>query len=225
MNIFKGAGGFIQGIELDELLAAEADFFQTALEVRRRLGTKAYLLDNYLFHALKIVNARMPVDIVELGREAFGQITREVAVARDGEECGIAQKSQIQDALSYFQAKFQEKYTTSKLAAIRVAPDMLSSLLSEFAKDYMFELLSVYDELRVDALFQEISHSVGEELMERLNAAIKTRFIIAPPINLFFQGFTNYYLDILNSVDIETNKQLFQLILDDLVASQDQTEG
>lgn len=39
MNIFVGASGFIQGIELNELLT-EVAFFETTLEVRRRLAQK-----------------------------------------------------------------------------------------------------------------------------------------------------------------------------------------
>ncbi len=220
MNIFKDAVGFIQGIGLDELLAAEAAFFETALEVRHRLGTKAYLADNYLSQALKIANARMPMDITEAGREAFSEIIHAVAAVRDGAECSVTHQERIKESLAHFQSLHQENYTATKLATIKVIQDMLPVSLKKYTDGYLFELLSTYDELRLDHLFDEISRSVGEELMERLNEMIQKRFIVAAPLSMFLQGFTNYYLDTLNAEDIETNKQLFQLILDDLSSNQ-----
>ncbi len=187
--------------------------------------TKAYLLDNYISQAMELCNARIPMDITEAGQEAFGDIVHAVVAVRDGEECVDAEQPRIQEILSYFQKRYQEKYTASRLAAIRVAPNILPALLKEFKDGILFELLSTYDELRLDGLYDELSYVVGEELMEQLNGLIKKRFIIASPINMFFQGLTNYFIDTLTAEDIETNKQLFQLILDDLAASQDQTGG
>lgn len=70
------------------------------------------------------------------------------------------------------------------------------------------------DIIRVQEVYDQISHIAGESILEELNQRIKQRFIIAPASALFAQGFTDELLYKLTYRDIETSRQMFQLLLD-----------
>lgn len=50
--------------------------------------------------------------------------------------------------------------------------------------------------------------------METLNLRMKQRFLITPLVSVFAQGATNDLLYCLPHRDSETNKQIFQLLMD-----------
>lgn len=50
--------------------------------------------------------------------------------------------------------------------------------------------------------------------MEMLNLRLKQRFLTAPLVTVFVQGATNDLLYCLLHRDSETNKQIFQLLVD-----------
>lgn len=70
------------------------------------------------------------------------------------------------------------------------------------------------DEVLLHELFTEISETAGEERMGALNLALKERFLFAPLAACFAQGFMTDLLSRLAIRDIQTNKQIFQLLLD-----------
>ena len=51
--------------------------------------------------------------------------------------------------------------------------------------------------------------------METLNLRLKQRFLIAPLVPVFVQGLTNDLLYCLLHRDSETNKQIFQLMMEE----------
>ena len=52
--------------------------------------------------------------------------------------------------------------------------------------------------------------------MESLNLKLKQNFLVAPLVPVFIQGFANDLLYRLTSRDIETSKQVFQLLSDSM---------
>ena len=62
--------------------------------------------------------------------------------------------------------------------------------------------------------YEQIINIVGEPIMEKLELKLKQRFLVSPLVSIYTQGFINDFLDRLTTRDIETNKQIFQLILD-----------
>lgn len=75
---------------------------------------------------------------------------------------------------------------------------------------------SAVDSLRLKDLYTSICETVGENLTDRLMDCFARRFLVVPLQNAFLQGFTDSCLYTLLFRDIETNKQVFQLILDDM---------
>lgn len=74
MNIFRAPLRFVEETSVGELLKAENEFFQTALEIRDKLGKRAYLIDHYLSKAFSVINAKMTADMVEAGICAYGEL-------------------------------------------------------------------------------------------------------------------------------------------------------
>ena len=65
-------------------------------------------------------------------------------------------------------------------------------------------------------LFRSICSLLGsEELMEQLNLLFRQRFIIATAMQIYLQGMTNQLIYSLTTRDRETQKQVFQILLDE----------
>jgi len=221
MNFFREPKSFIESLAEEEIVGAERRFFATALEIRRRLGKRAYLLDNYLSLLLSAIHVSSVGEAFEAGFDAYGTLLHATTQARNGEEDDFSQFELVKGLYNRYQAKYQEKYTACRLthaaASMKILPDMAKAYAEEMEDMHR----SVYDPPRLHDLYEEISHIVGDETMERLNDTVEHRFLYVKLLDGFFQGFTSQCLYSLLDRDIETNKQVFQLILDEM----EQAEG
>lgn len=52
--------------------------------------------------------------------------------------------------------------------------------------------------------------------MEKLNNAIKERFIKVSLLNIYFQSTINQYIDCLTQRDLKTSKFIFRVVLDSM---------
>ena len=67
---------------------------------------------------------------------------------------------------------------------------------------------------KLTALYRRISEVVGETQMETVSLRLKQRFLTAPLVPVFVQGAINDLIYCLLHRDSETNKQIFQLMMD-----------
>ncbi|MBZ0098597.1 MAG: hypothetical protein K8F30_05910, partial [Taibaiella sp.] len=110
----------------------------------------------------------------------------------------------------------QEKFTAMSLHCVYLADTFLEHATKLFLEEQDEKLNSVLDDVKLCELYKKISCLIGEELMEKLNLILKQRFFIVSAVASFIQGLTNDLLLCLTERDDETNKQIFQLLMDDL---------
>lgn len=111
---------------------------------------------------------------------------------------------------------YQDRYTQLCLLFFSLADELVAYNTARFVEDKDAALNGVVDEIRLQELYNQISHLAGEAMMEELNLRLKQRFLIAPLAVVFAQGLTDDLLNRLISRDQETSKQMFQLLMDSL---------
>ncbi|MEA5015242.1 MAG: iron dependent repressor, metal binding and dimerization domain protein [Candidatus Limiplasma sp.] len=94
MNIFRELLRFVEEVPVGELLKAENEFFETALEIRGKLGKRAYLIDHYLSKAFSVLNAKMTADMVEAGIRAYGEPIHAIHQVEDDENKELFSQAQ-----------------------------------------------------------------------------------------------------------------------------------
>lgn len=72
----------------------------------------------------------------------------------------------------------------------------------------------------INNLYDNIAHLIGEDPIDELNKAIKERFFLVPALLAYIQGFTNDLLLCLTHLDENSNKRVFQLLMEHLSSGQ-----
>lgn len=226
MNIFWEPLRFVEEIPVGELLKAQNEFFETALEIRSKLGKRAYLIDHYVSKVFSVINAKMTADMVEAGIRAYGELIHSIHLGADDENKELLSQVQgTKQTYRHYKGLYQEESTTRSMTAIVIKQEMLPGLVEKFIGDHLHALTCIYDVLRLNELYELIGKAVGEEIMERLNSLLKRSFLIAIPTSLFLQGFIQCFMEDLMAKDIETNKEIFQLWLDELARNKERESG
>ncbi len=76
---------------------------------------------------------------------------------------------------------------------------------------------SVYSYIDIiDECYENMVEIIGEKLMEKLNHAIKERFIRVSLSDIYLQSTINQYIDCLTQRDTETSKFVFRMILESM---------
>lgn len=110
--------------------------------------------------------------------------------------------------------RYQERQTRMNLLYAALADKFLPFAVKHFLREAESRIGENCDIPKLTDLYQRISEAVGETLMETLNLRLKQRFLTAPLIPVFVQGVTNDLLYRLLNRDSETNKQIFQLLME-----------
>ena len=72
------------------------------------------------------------------------------------------------------------------------------------------------DIVRLRKVYEKITSITGEPVMETLNLKLKQKFLATPQMMIFAQEFAFDILGWMVLRDIESSRQMFQLILDDM---------
>lgn len=108
----------------------------------------------------------------------------------------------------------QERQTWMNLLYASLADEFLPFAVKHFLREAERRIGANCDIPKLTDLYRRISEAAGETLMETLNLRLKQRFLTAPLVPVFVQGATNDLLYCLLHRDSETNKQIFQLLMD-----------
>ena len=223
MNIFKNKEDFFGSIENDVTDGTLLSLFQLAKQIKNRLGKQGYLLDCYLsifFDGVSNILTYEVADECFLSNNNLQSFFLDLFESEDEnkkESNFIYKKAKELFYNQISKLPYQEKYTKVNLLLILIADDMLSCSTTHFVKEKAESLNGIVDEIRMKELYEQISHVVGESMMEELNLKLKQRFLIAPAAMVFAQGMNNDLLYRLSSRDDETSKEMFQLLLDNLI--------
>lgn len=219
MNIFHHTDSFFNcpdsGVTEDSLLS----IFKLAKQIRLRLGKQGYLLDHYLSMIFEgMSGSQLAFESADEGFRIGGDLQGLLFHVLDGTEPQHKHPlySRTKELYEQYADKliFQERYTKLCILLLFLADEAMGNSTGKFVKEQVTNIGGSVDIIRVQEVYDQISHIAGESLLEELNQRIKQRFIIAPASVLFAQGFTDELLYKLTYRDIETSRQMFQLFLD-----------
>lgn len=219
MNIFHHTDSFFScpgsGVTEDSLLS----IFKLAKQIRLRLGKQGYLLDHYLSMIFEgMSGGQLAFESADEGFQIGGDLQGLLFHVLDGTEPQHEHPlySRMKELYEQYADKliFQERYTNLCILLLFLTDEAMGNSTRKFLKEQVTNIGGSLDIIRVQEVYDQISHIAGESLLEELNQRIKQRFIIAPASALFAQGFTDELLYKLTYRDIETSRQMFQLLLD-----------
>jgi len=218
MNIFHDKSSIFGEVEVLQLNNALLEFFKQASEIRQLLGKQAYLLDEYISSLLEAANQTVVVSPASAGFEIDpGQLNRICLSILHGDE-------KENEHPFYQQAKkfivehplpFQELSTKFSIYCALLVNDFLNFSIERYQKKLEDDYSLAIDICDFHELFQNICSLLGgEELMEQLNLLFRERFLIATAMQIYLQGMTNHLMYALTTRDRETQKYVFQILLD-----------
>lgn len=222
MNIFKDSKHILGFFEPGSPKNSIQSIFKLANEIRGKLGTQGYLLDSYLSLILEAANSTLAYESADEGFEAGSQLHTLCFDVMDGKEVYKdhpfyeAVKKECEER----RYAYQEKHTIMSLHYIFLSDPYLEHAFQLFWMEQERNLERCMDTIKLNNLYEKITLLIGEDLMEQLNQLIKERFFIVTVVAGFMQGFTNDLLYCLIYRDDETNKRVFQLLMDHLSKEQ-----
>ena len=218
MNIFETHEGFSGRFDPDSTGGTLLSLLTLAGEIRLKLGRQGYLLDSYLSLFLEGANAMLAYEAGSDGFEQGGELRSlcfEVLDRSGTEKDHPFYDTALNTLISRMDTmRYQERQTRMNLLYAALADEFLPFAVKHFLREAESRIGDNCDIPKLTDLYRRISETVGETLMETLNLRLKQRFLTAPLVPVFVQGATNDLLYCLLHRDSETNKQIFQLLMD-----------
>ena len=222
MNIFTEKKDFIGKYDKGTEEQSLQSIFALASHIRTNLGKQSYLIDYYLSTFFNVAKQLTGFHATEDGFESACTYQRLCldSIKPEDKNHSLYQKSlplRIKELTFETQ---QELDTKINLRYIALADEFLDDAINHYIAKQKSSLVGIFDEIELRNLYDQISQIIGESLMENLNLKLKQKFLSPPIILSFKHGYMNDLLYRLSYRDIETSKQVFQLVLDSLSSNQ-----
>lgn len=220
MNIFQHRDSFLGCLDRESSEDSFLSLFKLAKQIHQRLGKQSYLLDCYLSTIFEGLSSELTLDAVDEGTRTGVEFQNLLCHVLNGTE-PLNPHPLYQRVREVYKNHagslvFQEHYTNLCLLMFSLADEIMNYATMKFVKQHKNSLSGVKDIVWLQELYDQISHLAGESMMEELNQRIKLLFLIVPMTSAFAQGFTDELLLRITSRDLETSKQMFQLLLDSM---------
>lgn len=218
MNIFNRESVFLGEHPFEAISEATTEIFKLAKEIRNSLSSQGYLLDSYLSMIFESLNNRLAYDIADEGFQVFSDLFGICTALQNENPRDMTKHPFYETAKKYVEEHplpYQEKVTVRDFYCTELCSEFIDFAVKNFIKEEKNKLRRVLETVQLQEYYSKIVYLVGEEKMSRLSELLKSRFLIARPVNIFLQAITNQFLYCLTTRDKETSKQIFQLILED----------
>lgn len=217
MNIFGNCEGFLGGSDTGPAEDSTLVFWKLAKELRSRLGDKAELLDRYLSGLLEGIGGTLAYEAADEGFLRGGGLRQLCAGILRGDSSGQERAHPLYQTVSEYidEHPLPDWGFHTSLSVYHAA--LADVFLRHAAAEYFAERQRALDAGVADlrALYWEICVLLGEtEPVERLNEAVRTRFLQAAALPVFLQGMNNDLLDSLLHRDGGSGGPVFRLMLD-----------
>ena len=194
--------------ELCELVAA----------VRKQLGEKRYLMDNYLSYLLQGANAVLLYNAVESGFNLTSELHHLCqSVMKGKSDCtDHPLYDRVKEYIETHPLSYLEAPTKVNLYCIALMDSFLEYAAEKADKKQRECVRPAFDIVELRDLYRQITAMIGrEEKMERINLLFRQRFLIVTPMAGFMQGMTNDLLYLLTERDPQTNQLAVSLWLNE----------
>ena len=218
MNIFATEQGILGDTDYARQHNTFHAFLTLARSIRKRLGARAYKLDEYIRQLL--IACSIPLEEEFFDRE--GSPTDALAascrmVAKGGGQKDSQANGCYSIVRAYAQAhplQNQVDNTRSLIYFCTLLDDHLATGMETMIQDIWSDTAGRMDTVLADALFQEICALLGqEEEMVRLNALFARRFLSVPLRHFAWQIAANELARALLERDPETSCEIIRLLL------------
>lgn len=224
MNAFNSMEGILGDTRTQHLKRAFAEFLEQSRLVRDKLGKQAYLFDQYLSILLEAANCTLAYDAAGRGFDGEAPMFRiclEILRHKPKDT-----ENPIYDTMkAYIGANplpYQEDGTKRAVYCALLSGELLESVVKLFEEELTDRFREVVDIVDLRDLYRKICAILGsEDEMEKLHLLFRQRFLIATPVAIFTQGAANQLMYSLLHRDRETSRQVFQLILDEMLCVPD----
>ncbi len=217
MNPYKTYEDFLGADDPQRIQPNTDGWLPLAREIREKLGSKGYLLDNYLAFIFEGLAHTKAMDAADAGNDAATMLWNAIrfVMAGDGER---GRKNplypQVRKYIDAHPLPYQEEMTQQHIYYIILAAHVPARQLP----DYIYQArppVAKMDIVRLRELYREIGMILGDfDPMERLGESIRASFQISDAAHIFMQSATEVLLYSLIYRDNETSKQVFQLLME-----------
>lgn len=195
----------------ERLNEADRQFWLTAKKVDKALESRNYLLNFYLSFIFEAMNSILSLKAAEKGFKDCIELLRLCGDVYNGTKMAKNKNVYYKPAFHKFyphikeftdkHLEYQNKDKNNKVS-IFLWINGLFCKFTEYAMRYFFNKqknnLSVCTEVdTIDECYENIVEITGEELMEKLNDAIKERFLKISLSDICLQSTINQYIDCL----------------------------
>ncbi len=212
--IFENERKLLGEDEYDSADYSLIPLLREAASIRKQMGRKGYLLDAYLSDFLEAVTPLSDYEACEEGFSDAGEfrdLCRKAAEQRPTDPA----VQEVYGENSWI-SSFQESSTRTELLQALCLDRQLPVFIRNFMNKWRNKIGGELDVPAFQELYQRITDEVGENVMEKFNLHLKQRFMIAPCLGMFLQGMTCDLLLALITEDMETNRRVFQILMDHL---------
>jgi hypothetical protein len=220
MNIFQNFDVYLGALSTGDLSAIPAGLALQIHKIRKTLGRKSYLLDNYLKLLFTGFTAVLGWQIAEDGFQLYGGLRKLCLAAIDGAAMDDPFYGRVASYIQEHPLDFDCQYTKAGLYTLQLAEEYLHLTTPQTLARYRQEIGRNIDIILIGSLYTQMTKLCGESPLEVLNEAIRKQYAAVNATDLLLQGFYSHMCYSLAERDDETGREMFLLMLDNSLASQ-----
>lgn len=182
MNIFMKPNIFSEELPVREISESYCAFFALAQELRIKLGTKAYLLDNYISCLLDVAESTLSVSVYDDGMESISGLYAVIRNAMNSDKNDITHPflKTGREFISAHPLELQERETKTAVYVALLVSDYVDVCVKDYRERLRIVIAEEFDALTLDSLYKDLCGLLqGEGELERLNKLFYRRFLTA----------------------------------------------
>jgi hypothetical protein len=219
MNIFTHETSIVGDVEMAvKLEDTSRNFWKQAEVIRKKLGNRKYLLDEYLASLFEAVSLTQIDNVTTIStNEGFALV--EICTGIVHGEAKRTEHPFYPNAKTFIDEhplQFLEPLTKVAIYWSLLAGKFYEAACKDIADKILDLFFTELDLTLTNEIYETIGELLGEEKpMESLNMLFRQRFLLSDAITIFIQGASPQIVTWLEYRDKETSRQIFQLLLDE----------
>lgn len=209
-------------VSLSDMASSIPTFFHAVARLRRELGDKAHLADEYIEMLCDASNAMYPAEIAEdgfdAGRELHG-ICRDIVEGKNSMRSNPFHET----AARYIKAHPIEQgdiSTRTWIYLIALYGDYLEYAVNEYSAHMDAKAAHELHGRSITDMRETIMNAVdpddGVSVFSSMEFSYNEFFSVMPSLALYLRGAAYQFIDGLMHVDADTKRRVYQIILDNL---------
>ena len=216
MNILKKELKIFGQYSSKKVSGSFKKIFKNIRKIKKELGTDNYKLDKYLNMLLNLISLESNTNAADEGATAFCEL-RSICLSilnldERYQNHGFYKKAK--EFIETNRFKYKEEDTLLEIYTALLTPQFTDFVVEKYIKKLKHQSSSILDIVDLHQTYEHLSNIVGKSKMDFLNSKIIELFLFCPAVNSFLQSMADDYLLCLLYRDVETSKQIFQLITD-----------